>query len=710
MAEKGARLRAPASEAASHRSPPAPLGVPAVSVPTDGDGTQPALRPRARSASASGPHAGSLASKWTLPRSSLGRVAGGSASNATSPRPLACGSPIPLAARASVMSIIDRLQRFSTTSPSGSPIVQRSRSRVDIPAEPEGVDSPPVAPDQQLTARKEAALIFLERMRDSVPNASGFSSPSRSPLSCSPAGASLHSSAREDVGAPFAVAEPASKGVGFHAPVASRRVSTPAINIGALAAGMSTLARASPSPRAGAGAGAGSSGGPGSLGAPGGRSHGSGKGGVWSEELEFVYQLLLSEEIHQVLATADAEWEGSETVNATLSSNKDVRQFIRANYGDAADDDDDDDALELAALALSAAGGGDGGVDGLPHADGTPPMDAVRMRLKGGRKSVFSKSAPRDHHTQLLLARVRASSPQLHVNEASADDDTDLPALLIDELGRATPGAGAKLEAWRQRVHAADESLSVLELWADVAEPLTFLLACVLAQHELTGTFGVGHARVAAFASALHGAHNGAHRFHNAQHAADVLYGTHMLIVQSGVVELFALERSHLLALLISAAVHDVRHPGVTNAFLVNSNDPLAITYNDRSVLESFHCAEAFRLMQHPARNLLHALDAKTYREVRSLVVRMVLATDMAEHFSHVTELVSTAPKQPQKLLVRRAARASAFARCGGQHARGMRPAACGQRADARHAPRARARARACALPVRRCRRRPARL
>jgi len=34
-------------------------------------------------------------------------------------------------------------------------------------------------------------------------------------------------------------------------------------------------------------------------------------------------------------------------------------------------------------------------------------------------------------------------------------------------------------------------------------------------------------------------------------------------------------------AALLAAIIHDVDHPGRTNAFLINSNDQLALLYND---------------------------------------------------------------------------------------------------------------------------------
>jgi cAMP-specific phosphodiesterase 4 len=43
--------------------------------------------------------------------------------------------------------------------------------------------------------------------------------------------------------------------------------------------------------------------------------------------------------------------------------------------------------------------------------------------------------------------------------------------------------------------------------------------------------------------------------------------------------------------------VHDYGHKGLTNDYLVVTQDHLALRYNDRSPHEHYHVSEAFRLL-----------------------------------------------------------------------------------------------------------------
>jgi hypothetical protein len=87
------------------------------------------------------------------------------------------------------------------------------------------------------------------------------------------------------------------------------------------------------------------------------------------------------------------------------------------------------------------------------------------------------------------------------------------------------------------------------------------------------------------------------------------------------------------LTLLVAAIGHDVGHPGVNNAFLVALNAPLAQLYNDRSVLESFHCAAYSQILRRywPA-----AFEDMT---MRKLMINSILATDMGLHFNYMANL-----------------------------------------------------------------------
>jgi hypothetical protein len=87
-----------------------------------------------------------------------------------------------------------------------------------------------------------------------------------------------------------------------------------------------------------------------------------------------------------------------------------------------------------------------------------------------------------------------------------------------------------------------------------------------------------------------------------------------------------------IFALLVGAMVHDLGHPGVSNAFEINSKSDLALTYNDKSVLENFHCWQAFSLLKKPDCNILEGLSAEEHKTFRTLVINSVLSTDLAHH------------------------------------------------------------------------------
>jgi len=137
--------------------------------------------------------------------------------------------------------------------------------------------------------------------------------------------------------------------------------------------------------------------------------------------------------------------------------------------------------------------------------------------------------------------------------------------------------------------------------------------------------------------------------YHNFRHVVDVLQAIFHFLVRLGRLPPYpnsttlsepspspiaALIRPFdALTLLITAIGHDVGHPGVNNAFLVKLKAPLAQLYNDRSVLEAFHCAAYSQILRR------HWPAAFQDPDMRQLMINSILATDMQLHFDYMKKL-----------------------------------------------------------------------
>lgn len=154
---------------------------------------------------------------------------------------------------------------------------------------------------------------------------------------------------------------------------------------------------------------------------------------------------------------------------------------------------------------------------------------------------------------------------------------------------------------------------------------------------------------------ACRAAYNSFVPYHNFRHVIDVLQATFHFLVQIGALPPFPvpvgqdglqptptpptspmaglLEPFEALTLLVTAIGHDVGHPGVNNGFLVTLNAPLAQLYNDRSVLESFHCAAYSQILRR------HWPAAFEDLRMRKLMISSILATDMGLHFDYMKKL-----------------------------------------------------------------------
>eukprot|EP00903_Cladosiphon_okamuranus_P015616 g14420.t1 len=127
--------------------------------------------------------------------------------------------------------------------------------------------------------------------------------------------------------------------------------------------------------------------------------------------------------------------------------------------------------------------------------------------------------------------------------------------------------------------------------------------------------------------------------YHNRRHATDVTQAVHYFLKVCSLGE--HLEDVEVAALLLGALIHDFKHPGRSNAFLTKTQHSLALTYNDVSILENFHLSEAFFLLRKDECNFFRDVAPDMARELRQIMVSMVLATDLKHHFDVLGEFNS---------------------------------------------------------------------
>ncbi|XP_043675692.1 calcium/calmodulin-dependent 3',5'-cyclic nucleotide phosphodiesterase 1-like isoform X1 [Vespula pensylvanica] len=125
--------------------------------------------------------------------------------------------------------------------------------------------------------------------------------------------------------------------------------------------------------------------------------------------------------------------------------------------------------------------------------------------------------------------------------------------------------------------------------------------------------------------------------YHNNLHAADVAQTMHYILCQTGLMNW--LTDLEIFSSLVAAIIHDYEHTGTTNNFHVMSGSDTALLYNDRAVLENHHISASFRILREDECNILQNLSREEFREFRSLVIDMVLATDMSFHFQQLKNM-----------------------------------------------------------------------
>jgi len=120
--------------------------------------------------------------------------------------------------------------------------------------------------------------------------------------------------------------------------------------------------------------------------------------------------------------------------------------------------------------------------------------------------------------------------------------------------------------------------------------------------------------------------------YHNFLHAWTTLHYTYLLIKHTSSNRRIEYSHTVIFSMLLASICHDVDHPGNNNNFEVLTNSKLALLHNDNSVLENHHAFVTFSLLSRAEFSLLGSVSKQTVKDIRTLIISIILNTDMALH------------------------------------------------------------------------------
>lgn len=166
--------------------------------------------------------------------------------------------------------------------------------------------------------------------------------------------------------------------------------------------------------------------------------------------------------------------------------------------------------------------------------------------------------------------------------------------------------------------------------------PLSFFMQYVFQAYSLEEKLDIDAVKWKAFFYEIQELYHKDNHYHNAIHGSDVAQAVFYVLEKGGGNLICQLDLLETTSALIAAAVHDVDHPGVNNFYLVNTKSPMALLYNDKSVLENYHIACAFNVMRDEKYDFLSSITQDSQNHARKIMVQSVLGTDNATHFDHL--------------------------------------------------------------------------
>jgi hypothetical protein len=125
----------------------------------------------------------------------------------------------------------------------------------------------------------------------------------------------------------------------------------------------------------------------------------------------------------------------------------------------------------------------------------------------------------------------------------------------------------------------------------------------ILNRLEIRDTYVINNSKVEKFIVEIRDGYKANVLYHNELHASDLCQTLFAWINKAAINTVFHFTKLDLISIYTAAIVHDYKHPGFTNGFQMNNLTEIALTYNDKSVLENMHISESFRVLLKPTNN-----------------------------------------------------------------------------------------------------------
>ncbi|CAK7218311.1 3',5'-cyclic-nucleotide phosphodiesterase [Sporothrix eucalyptigena] len=275
------------------------------------------------------------------------------------------------------------------------------------------------------------------------------------------------------------------------------------------------------------------------------------------------------------------------------------------------------------------------------------------LELRRGRKRSWVGIT--DNRPFAYLRETMVASLMRRICQMEEGDELPVDAVRISVTPRRKQIVASSIGNWHFSAHDFDDD--------ELIEASALMFKHALSMPELA-EWRIPTDELICFLVACRAAYNSFVPYHNFRHVVDVLQATFNFLVNIGALPPYPASLAHTssspkksppsaqkspmaslirpfeaLTLLITAIGHDVGHPGVNNGFLIVLNTPLAQLYNDRSVLESFHCAAYSQILRR------YWPSAFNDSKMRNLMTSSILATDMGLHFDYMKKLGNTQEK-----------------------------------------------------------------